>query len=78
MSAIKTIKIKVLQDEAGRWFFHVKARNGKKKWTSGETFVSKGNAIKAANRCADDINLNNTRAVVEVEEPAFTSKGTRW
>ena len=42
--------IEVYPDEAGRWRWRAKARNGKVTAVSGESFHSAGNAWKAAER----------------------------
>ena len=44
------MKLIIKKNRKGKWFWHIKARNGKIVCTSGEDFGSKGNAKKAALR----------------------------
>lgn len=57
-------KIKPYQDEAGRWRWAKYAENNERVAASGESFDSKSNAIRAAEREAE-----GTDAEVVVEEP---------
>jgi uncharacterized protein YegP (UPF0339 family) len=44
----KHLVIEILQNEAGEWFWHAKAANGRLISTSGESFASKSGAREAA------------------------------
>ena len=49
---MNTPKWHVLQNKAGKWYWHKKSRNGKITATSGESFASKRAAVKAVARDA--------------------------
>lgn len=46
------LTLRVFKDKAGKWRWHLKAANGKKIATSGESFARKHNAVRAAEMMA--------------------------
>ncbi len=47
------LTIRVFKDKADKWRWNLRAKNGKKIATSGESFVHKGNAKRAAEKMLD-------------------------
>lgn len=63
-----TAEITVYEDEGGEWRWSLELGNSKKFAASGESFDSKANAVRAADRLADLLSGDVAAVNVVVEE----------
>ena len=65
------MKIHVRQAKNGQWYYHILGDNGRILSTS-ETYSTKGNAKRAADRFADRVNVTTACMAFVIEpEPSF-------
>ena len=62
---------RVLRNEAGRWFWHEVAGNGQVIGTSGESFASQANAMRAC----ENAKARAARAPIKVQDPNAAMNG---